>query len=88
MNLVLTPSAISLREIALGNDGNFSRDALIGRINADLANDLGNLLHRTLSMIGRFQGGKGIPKKQWMRLLRQLTEKTLADYRTAMEKWI
>ena len=32
-------------------------DALISRINADLANDLGNLLHRTLNMIGKFQGG-------------------------------
>lgn len=46
-----------LKEITLGQDGNFSRDALINRINADLANDLGNLLHRTLSMIGRFHGG-------------------------------
>lgn len=46
-----------LREIALGMDGNFSRDALINRINADLANDLGNLLHRTLNMIGRFNQG-------------------------------
>ncbi len=46
-----------LREIALGQDGNFSRDALIGRINADLANDLGNLLHRTLNMIAKFQDG-------------------------------
>lgn len=43
-----------LREITLGMDGNFSRAALINRINADLANDLGNLLHRTLNMIGRF----------------------------------
>ena len=46
-----------LREINLGQDGNFSRDALIGRINSDLANDLGNLLHRTLSMTLKFQGG-------------------------------
>lgn len=46
-----------LREITLGQDGNFSRDALIERINADLANDLGNLLHRTLNMITKFQDG-------------------------------
>lgn len=46
-----------LREIVLGQDGNFSRDALIQRINADLANDLGNLLHRTLNMINKFHGG-------------------------------
>lgn len=46
-----------LREINLGQDGNFSRDALIQRINSDLANDLGNLLHRTLNMVGKFQQG-------------------------------
>lgn len=46
-----------LREINLGQDGNFSRDALIQRINSDLANDLGNLLHRTLNMVGKFQKG-------------------------------
>ncbi len=47
-----------LREIVLGQDGNFSRDALIQRINSDLANDLGNLLHRTLNMINKFHGGE------------------------------
>jgi methionyl-tRNA synthetase len=43
-----------LREIVFGQDGSFSFDALVQRYNADLANDLGNLSSRTLSMIGRY----------------------------------
>lgn len=43
-----------LREIVFGQDGSFSFDALVQRYNADLANDLGNLSSRTLSMIARY----------------------------------
>jgi len=46
-----------LREMAFGLDSNFSETALVGRINADLANDLGNLVSRTLAMAERFRGG-------------------------------
>ena len=46
-----------LREVPFGQDGDFSREALISRINSDLANDLGNLLNRTLTMIERYAGG-------------------------------
>lgn len=46
-----------LREIAFGQDGNFSRQALMERINSDLANDLGNLLHRTLAMLHKYRDG-------------------------------
>jgi methionyl-tRNA synthetase len=46
-----------LREIAFGNDGSFSFDALVQRYNADLANGYGNLVSRTLSMIGRYFDG-------------------------------
>jgi len=42
-----------LREVPFGQDGDFSRDALIARVNSDLANGLGNLLSRTLTLIER-----------------------------------
>ena len=41
-----------LREVPFGQDGNYSHEAIVNRINADLANDLGNLAQRSLTMIG------------------------------------
>jgi methionyl-tRNA synthetase len=52
-----------LREIVFGQDGSFSYDALVGRYNSDLANGLGNLASRTLTMIERNCGG-AIPPSQ------------------------
>lgn len=46
-----------LREIPFGADGHFSEDALVHRLNFDLANDLGNLLNRTLAMLGKYFNG-------------------------------
>jgi methionyl-tRNA synthetase len=47
-----------LREIVFGHDGSFSFDALVQRFNADLANGIGNLASRTLSMITRYFSGE------------------------------
>jgi methionyl-tRNA synthetase len=46
-----------LREVPFGQDGDFSESALVARINSDLANGLGNLLSRTLTLIERSSGG-------------------------------
>ena len=50
-----------LREIVFGQDGSFSYDALVSRYNSDLANGLGNLASRTITMIDRYFGGE-IPR--------------------------
>src|SRR5688572_9421992 len=50
-----------LREVPFGQDGNYSHEAIVNRINADLANDLGNLAQRSLSMIGKQLKG-ALPK--------------------------
>jgi len=47
-----------LKEVPFGLDGNFSREALINRINSELANDFGNLANRVIAMVFKYFGGK------------------------------
>lgn len=67
-----------LREVPFGQDGNYSHDAIVQRINADLANDLGNLAQRSLSMVAKNCAG-AVPEKN------VLTEEDEALLKTAHE---
>jgi methionyl-tRNA synthetase len=69
-----------LRETVFGQDGNFSREALITRYNADLANGLGNLASRTLTMIERYFGGHiPDPGGQFVASVKQIAETIATD---------
>jgi len=54
-----------LREMAFGQDATFSEDAFVTRVNADLANNLGNLVSRSLAMQQRYFGGAVQPLGEW-----------------------
>jgi methionyl-tRNA synthetase len=69
-----------LRAVPFGQDGNYSHEAIVARINADLANDLGNLAQRSLTMIGRQFGGV-LPKPS---LLTHKDEIVLAEADTML----
>lgn len=74
-----------LREVPFGADGSYTEEALILRTNVDLANDLGNLLHRTVAMIERFAGGVIPAPGDGERPLAESAARTLAAWEEALE---
>ncbi|PCS01474.1 methionine--tRNA ligase [Lactococcus fujiensis] len=79
-----------LRAMPFGNDGNFTAESYIDRINFDLANDLGNLLNRTVAMINKYNNGKientGVPTEFDAELSDVLVE-SISNYHRAMDKF-
>ncbi len=73
-----------LREIVFGQDGSFSYDALVGRYNSDLANGLGNLASRTLTMIQQYRGGM-IPESRGNRIIAESILKATHSAMSAYE---
>jgi methionyl-tRNA synthetase len=82
-----------MREMVFGQDASFTDEAFIGRYNADLANDLGNLVSRATTMIHRYRGGVVPPAddvlgaREAETTLRQGVESLVQTVKGAMESF-
>lgn len=78
-----------MRAIPFGADGSFSPEDFVERVNFDLANDLGNLLNRTVSMINQYQDGMVAPvagvQDEYGQNLAATAEETIANYHQQMD---
>lgn len=74
-----------LREVPFGMDGDFSKQAIVNRFNTELANDLGNLLNRTVSMLHRYFGGEVPPCSEVSAELKEVAEQAVAQFGQYME---
>ena len=72
-----------LREVPFGQDGNYSHEAIVARTNSDLANDLGNLAQRSLSMIAKNCGGRVPARGEPAAADRELLDQAAAALETA-----
>ncbi len=79
-----------LRELPFGQDGVFSPESFVERTNFDLANDLGNLLNRTVSMMNKYFDGviptEGLENTEFDASLKEHAEKVRVKYKESMEK--
>lgn len=79
-----------LRAMPFGNDGVFSPEDFVDKVNYDLANDLGNLLNRTVAMINKYQNGKLLGTNDattdFDADLEQTASDVIAEYKELMDK--